>query len=1132
MPDSSSPDYSSSPLAALAKKTKSTRQIIQSDAEDGHDDEVPVQLSPRSRLKPQKDSAWRNGKVTEILTEDEDVPGDISTVPASPKPQKRRGKGKPKVTEPLTDNEVLETAKSSANDKKTRAKRVEWNTHFVPAQAYLTSRFREWNYAPKKAATAVVKDAAQYVVKHWDFTGYPAEDVRNAVRNWFRNHKKRFDEAGEPIATNRRAKKTHPLLARMRSRAPAASALWAKANPKDVDDELEDSDDIGERQKVVARLFSSLPMEEKDIWRWQAQEAKEERTSNPDQCFINQTDIADVLADVMQELNGYGSEQIGAAVFHLQFAVRDIDGKIESKEFTCGHMVDELPFMEFEGGTPQSESDRWARFIDLSLPSNPQRRDTRLKYSTAGRPLLPQWNDDWNKTQAADVLKTFLNASWSYAHAGKQLQPLDFTAINKEPGRYLPTLWQDLHLECPTDLKMAGLVRLHERIYDAQDGEQAFTFLLGHDTTPESATRDPPRTPAKVQRVTTFISPARISRTATPAKGTRGLDRDTEGLPSRLLLPTIPEARAETDHATTESVKHVEGASVSAQQSESVSVSVAAEGEQDEDAAMSMAAGVDKDVNTSMAMSVGPNDLSAPVPTSAEQDVGVSASVAAEDKDGGDNLSMASADEEDNGESAYAGVEVEEESSKVARTRPVKRKSGSQGTRATTTKRTRLSGTATKEEKASRNTCGTFKLAPDGDATYHYNVPVYANDSLASGKHTFTMVVGHPGGQSSIALLDYMIFTAPAPASSHSGTLSSILTPISTYTTSVSTLTSASSVSSVLSSIISSATSALASGASSAASGLSSSSSSASPSSNAASGMFKSTIGAGYGGVVGVGVVLAGVIFGAGLAFARDHAIKYPYVWNIRTRRSSGSGPKDPTHKRPQSDMTISLAGLSGAVTVAATASGPSLLFNTEAITITDEWGSPLVVSTSTPTVSSTPTLSPSSSSSSSPGPGPRAPPTALAASLSVILGVAVVAMTAALCWIRRRRRARRERVSLASGPTQPAHQTRRTSPDAATVTISVRARVGSDVSTIVGVGGSDGKEDQGDAPTGGVSRSSSTTARSAGSDTDRASLRAPSLSERLYAFFSGASTGSLSSGGDAPPVYEPHVLPEYRAVP
>lgn len=99
--------------------------------------------------------------------------------------------------------------------------------------------------------------------------------------------------------------------------------------------------------------------------------------------------------------------------------------------FTCGHMVDEQPFMEFEGGTPQSESDRWARFIGLSLRKylstpvgivtdlsltpapNPQRRDVRLKYDVNGHPLLPQWNDDWNKTQAADVFKAFLNATWS-----------------------------------------------------------------------------------------------------------------------------------------------------------------------------------------------------------------------------------------------------------------------------------------------------------------------------------------------------------------------------------------------------------------------------------------------------------------------------------------------------------------------------------------------------------------------------------------------------------------------------------------------------------------------------------------------------------------------------------------------
>ncbi|KAI0628479.1 hypothetical protein C8Q77DRAFT_1068168 [Trametes polyzona] len=57
------------------------------------------------------------------------------------------------------------------------------------------------------------------------------------------------------------------------------------------------------------------------------------------------------------------------------------------------------------------------------------------------------------------------------------------------------------------------------------------------------------------------------------------------------------------------------------------------------------------------------------------------------------------------------------------------------------------------------NEAGTFRLAPNGDAAYLYNVPVFANDTLSPGTHTFTMVVGHPGAASSLALLDYITFT-------------------------------------------------------------------------------------------------------------------------------------------------------------------------------------------------------------------------------------------------------------------------------------------------------------------------------------------------------------------------------------
>lgn len=57
---------------------------------------------------------------------------------------------------------------------------------------------------------------------------------------------------------------------------------------------------------------------------------------------------------------------------------------------------------------------------------------------------------------------------------------------------------------------------------------------------------------------------------------------------------------------------------------------------------------------------------------------------------------------------------------------------------------------------------GSFTLPPNGDTTYQYGVPVYANTSLTSGTHIFTMTVGHPGGMSAVALLDYFIFTCVA----------------------------------------------------------------------------------------------------------------------------------------------------------------------------------------------------------------------------------------------------------------------------------------------------------------------------------------------------------------------------------
>ncbi|KAL1940443.1 hypothetical protein VTO73DRAFT_9015 [Trametes versicolor] len=223
----------------------------------------------------------------------------------------------------------------------------------------------------------------------------------------------------------------------------------------------------------------------------------------------------------------------------------------------------------------------------------------------------------------------------------------------------------------------------------------------------------------------------------------------------------------------------------------------------------------------------------------------------------------------------------------------------------------------------------------------------------------------------------------------------------------------------------------------------------------------------------------------------------------------------------PRRRQDESVKGLSGGFTVSPTdTSGPQLATDTHPISqaIT---APPLAEGQSITLTSSMPASSSTVISSGSSSSGGHL--TKVIVSVSTVLGVAVVALAVLLCWMRRRWRARPD-----SG--QAARQARRAAlndRDAATVTTSVRARIGSvsDDSTLVSVGGNLGKETQAsdNFPADGAPRPFSTTASSA-----------PSLSQRLYAFFAGARTraGSLSSGGDPPPAYEQHVLPEYGALP
>lgn len=121
--------------------------------------------------------------------------------------------------------------------------------------------------------------------------------------------------------------------------------------------------------------------------------------------------------------------------------------------------------------------------------------------------------------------------------------PLDMDAICSTPERYLPRAWRTMELGEPKDLKISELVHLHERIYDAQMGDDPFVFLRSDEAEASPPNNLSTPTTPTIRRIATLVSPARMSRVATPHLTTplrtpRHLFGGTPGAPS---LPTILE---------------------------------------------------------------------------------------------------------------------------------------------------------------------------------------------------------------------------------------------------------------------------------------------------------------------------------------------------------------------------------------------------------------------------------------------------------------------------------------------------------------------------------------------------------------------------------------------------------------
>ncbi|KAI0336251.1 hypothetical protein GY45DRAFT_1333291 [Cubamyces sp. BRFM 1775] len=80
---------------------------------------------------------------------------------------------------------------------------------------------------------------------------------------------------------------------------------------------------------------------------------------------------------------------------------------------------------------------------------------------------------------------------------------------------------------------------------------------------------------------------------------------------------------------------------------------------------------------------------------------------------------------------------------------------------------------------------GTFVQPPDGDTAYDYNVPVYANTSLAAGAHEIVILSGQPNGNKTLILLDYIVYTQETEQPNVSNMPTSLSSILSTATGSI-----------------------------------------------------------------------------------------------------------------------------------------------------------------------------------------------------------------------------------------------------------------------------------------------------------------------------------------------------------
>ncbi|TFK81874.1 hypothetical protein K466DRAFT_568757 [Polyporus arcularius HHB13444] len=479
---------------------------------------------------PAKNHTHRKHTPRAASTEQSDVEPDgedaADDAPA-PKQRKMRGKGKGKRIEMLEEEHVAE-----GYTNKRRDKRIVWKKEHI---TFMESLYPPYRGLKGHATGAYAKKIANQMWHKFDWKQLMFDDLERKTDHWYRNRRQKEKREGgvtdveAPEPQRKKVKDISPIFKKLRGRAPAASQLWAKANKDKVDEALGEGD-IGKRQVIVADLFNALPEEEQEIWYDKVVAIEDARKNDPDAAFENQKSLSDALYTTLNEFPGFSWDKFGVVGMHLLYVYRDRLNTIKRGQLTAGSFKDHHSFVLTED--EKAPFDAWS---DRNLPLNPAKRDGRLDYDENGQPHLPVWDDEWNRTQLCDVLRTFFEAMWRHAQGETSVSELNLDDLKTAPSAYLPSSWLDAGIENFERAKFGVLQALYERIHESHQQDDCFRFVVASEALetptgapPESASDTPPVTPRRATRTVVYRSPTKLRRMLTPDQSAQDGTDDEE----------------------------------------------------------------------------------------------------------------------------------------------------------------------------------------------------------------------------------------------------------------------------------------------------------------------------------------------------------------------------------------------------------------------------------------------------------------------------------------------------------------------------------------------------------------------------------------------------------------------------